>query len=263
MHMVNDPLLSPLLIQMAVYSVIDETERTVGAATIRVSGEVDFQNSPPVRINNMFAADNGSAQQGSLSAAIPVAYVMQSGFQALRLNKVALKIEAYDQKKQLTIDGISAARRTVRAGEKVQLNIVLVGANGAETTRRLDYDVPIGAEPGNLYFTVADANTTNLSDFRQILTSNPHSPAQLITTVNSLHPNTKAFVRVWRANPDFQLEGADLPDPPASVAMILAATQPSVAAITQTRNSKIAEIELDGGDMVISGVKTVQVEIKE
>ncbi|SPF49578.1 conserved exported hypothetical protein [Candidatus Sulfopaludibacter sp. SbA4] len=263
MRMVNDPLLSPLLIQMAVYSVIDETERTVGAATIRVSGEVEFQNSPPVRIDNMFAADNGSAQQGSLSAAIPVAYVMQSGFRTLRLNKVALKIETYDQKKQLTIDGISVARRTVRAGEKVQLNVVLIGENGAETTRRLDYDVPIGAEPGILYFTVADANTTNLADFRQILTSNPHSPAQLITTVNNLHPNTKAFVRVWRADPAFQLEGADLPDPPASVAMILANSQSSLAAITQTRNSKIAEIEIDGGDMVISGVKTVQVEIKE
>jgi len=43
---------------------------------IRVSGEVEFQNSPPVRINNMFAAGNGSAQQGSLSAAIPVACVV-------------------------------------------------------------------------------------------------------------------------------------------------------------------------------------------
>ena len=264
MRIVNDPLLSPLLVQMAVYSVIDETERTVGAASIRIRGEIDFHSSPaPVRIDNMFAADNGSAQQGSLSAAIPIAYVMQSAFQTLRLDKVALKIETFDQKKQLTIDGISVARRTVHPGEKVRLNVALIGENGAETTRRIDYDVPIGAEPGILYFTVADANTTNLADFRQVLTSNPHSPAQVITTVNNLHPNTKAFVRVWRADPAFQLEGADLPDPPASVAMILSNSQSGQAAISQTRNSKISEIELDGGDMVISGVKTVQVEIKE
>ena len=52
----------------------------------------------------MFAADNGSAMQVSLSTAIPVAYVMQSGFAALKLKKVALEIEAFDQKKQLTID---------------------------------------------------------------------------------------------------------------------------------------------------------------
>jgi len=264
MQMVSDPLLSPLLIQMAVYSVIDETERTVGAASIRVTGEVEFQNAPaPVRINNMFAADNGSAIQGSLTAAIPVAYVMQSGFNSLQLKKVSLNIEAYDQKKQLSIDGISISRRSVRPGEKVRLNILLTGENGMESTRLLEYQVPIGAEPGTLYFTVADANTTNLTDFRQILTSTPHTPSQLIATVNSLHPNTKAYVRVWRADPAFQLEGADLPDPPASVALILTGSQSSLAGITQTRNSKIGEMELDGGDMVISGVKTVQVEIKE
>jgi hypothetical protein len=264
MQMVSDPLLSPLLIQMAVYSVIDETERTVGAASIRVTGEIEFQNAPaPVRINNMFAADNGSAMQGSLTAAIPVAYVMQSGFNSLQLKKVALNVEAFDQKKQLTIDGISAARRTVRPGEKLRLNVLLTGENGIETTRPLEYQVPAGAEPGPLYFTVADANTTNLTDFRQILTSTPRSSSQLIATVNGLHPNTKAYVRVWRADTAFQLEGADLPDPPASVALILASSQSSLAGITQTRNSKIGEMELDGVDMVISGVRTVQVEIKE
>ena len=110
---------------------------------------------------------------------------------------------------------------------------------------------------------MADANTTNLTEFRQILTSNPHSASQLIATVNGLHPNTKAYVRVWRADPAFQLEGSDLPDPPASIALILAGSQSTLAGITQTRNSKIGEMELDGGDMVISGVKTVQVEIKE
>ena len=105
------------------------------------------------------------------------------------------------------------------------LNVVLAGENGAETTRQVEYQVPIGAEPGPLYFTVADANTANLADFRQILTASPRSAGQLIATVNNLHPNTKAYVRVWRADPAFQLEGADLPDPPASVALILAGSQ--------------------------------------
>ena len=45
--------------------------------------------------------------------------------------------------------------------------------------------------------------------------------------------------------------------------MILAGSQSSLAGITQARNSKIAQLEVDGGGMVISGSKTVQVEIKE
>ncbi len=264
MQMVDDPLLSPLLIQMAVYSVIDSTERTVGPASIRVSGQIDFQNAPaPVRLNNLFSADNGAALQVSLNAAIPVAYVMQSGFDALRLKRVAFEIEAFDQKKQLNIDSVSVSRREVRAGDRVSLNVLLTGENGAETTRQIDYQVPIGAQPGPLYFTVSDAGAANLTDFRQVLTSTPHSPAQLITTVNNLHPNNKAYVRVWRPDPAFQLEGVDMPSLPPSAALVLEGSQPSMAGISQVRNSRIAEIEIDGGDQVISGVKTIQVEVKE
>ena len=59
-----------------------------------------------------------------------------------------------------------------------------------------------------------------------------------------------------KSDPAFQVEGADLPAPPASVALILEGS-PS------TRNSKIAGMEIDGAGAVITGVKTVQVEVKE
>src|SRR5437868_8285033 len=81
MQMVDDGLLSPLLVQMAVFSSIDATERTVGASSFRVHGRIEFQgNAAPVRLDNMFAGDNGSAIQASISTAIPLAYVLQSGF---------------------------------------------------------------------------------------------------------------------------------------------------------------------------------------
>jgi hypothetical protein len=47
------------------------------------------------------------------------------------------------------------------------------------------------------------------------------------------------------------------------VALILAGQQTSFGGITQTRNSKIADMEVDAGDMVVTGNKTVQVEVKE
>jgi len=264
MQMVNDPLLSPLLVQMALFSAIDATERTVGAATLRVTGEIHFQNAPaPVRINNMFSADNGSATQASLSTAIPVAYVMQGDFNMLRLQSIALNIEAFEEKKELTIDGVTVSRREARPGDTVRLHVSLVGENGAETSRQVDYKIPIGAEPGALYFTVADANTSNVTDFRQVVGATARTPGQVITTVNDLHPNTRAYIRVWRADPAFQLEGADLPDPPPSAALILSSAQSTLAGVSQTRNSKLAEMEIDAGDVVVSGAKTVQVEIKE
>ena len=189
--------------------------------------------------------------------------MLQSGFASLELKNVALRIEALDQKKQLTIDSVLASRQQVHPGEKLQLQVGFAGENGTEVKRTVDYEVPIGAPAGALYFTVSDANVANIADFRQILTTSPHSPGQLITTVNNLHPNNKAYVRVWRTDPAFQLEGADLPDPPASVALVLAGSQTNLAGITQVRNSKIGEMEIDAGDVFVSGGKTILVEVKE
>ncbi len=263
-QMVNDPLLSPILLQMAVFSAVDSTERALGAGSIRVSGDIEFQNSPaPVRVNNIYSADNAVSTIVALSTAIPMAYVMGSEFRQLDLKKITLQIDASDQKKQLTIESVTASRRQVKPGEKLQMTVLLMGENGKETTKQFEYQAPVGAETGPLFFTVSDATTANLSDFRQTLTSTPRSVGQLIGTVNGLHPNNKMYVRIWRAEPAFQLDGADLPAPPASAFLVLEGASTSAGGVTMTRNSKIGELELDGGDVVISGVKTIQVEIKE
>lgn len=261
MEMVNDRFLAPFLMQIAVFSAIDSNERTLGAATYSIRGEIEFQgNAPPIRLNNMYAGDANTAQQVSLSAAIPLAYVLQSGFSSLEVKKVALDIDSFDEKKQLQIDQVVAGPHEVRPGGKVRVTTVLVGDNGTEVTRTVDYLVPVGATPGPLCFTVSDGNLANLSELAEIIGGTPRSAERLLANVNRLRANTKAYVRVWRPEPNFQLEGDNFPDPPPSLALILGASQ---TAATQSRNSKVAELEISAGDAVITGGKTVQVEVKE
>jgi hypothetical protein len=263
MRMVSDRFLSPLLVQMAVFSAIDATERSVGASSFRLDGTIEFQDEAPIKLQNMFAGDAGSAAQVSLSAAVPLAYVLQGGFESLLVKKIELDIESFDEKKQLQIGEVVASRREVRPGEKLTLTALLQGENGVEVAKAIEYRVPESASPGPLYFTVADGATTNVAEFRQVIETTPRSPQQLIETVNRLKANTKAYVRVWRAEPAFQLDGEDLPDPPPSVALVLANSQAGRAGLSQTRNSKLDELEISAGDMVISGSKTIQVEVKE
>ena len=196
-----------------------------------------------------------------MAAALPAAYAMQSGFQAIQVKQVELNIDASDVKRELEIDGVTASNREAHPGDIIRINVSLSGENGREIQRAVEYHVPAGAEPGTIYITVADAATANLTDFHQVMNAPERTPEQVIGMLNGLHPNNKAYVRVWSASPAFELEGADLPAPPASVALILGGLQSS-AGVTQTRNSEIAEMEIDAGEMQVSGSKTVQVEIK-
>ena len=157
------------------------------------------------------------------------------------------------------------SRREVRPGDKVRLNVMLAGENGAEIARQVEYQVPIGAAGRDRFTSPWPTPTPPTSPISA--RSSPRSRAragQLIATVNNLHPNTKAYVRVWRAEPAFQLEGADLPDPPR-----LGGADSGGLAIQRWPASPRRAIprsrrwRSDAGDMVISGVKTIQVEVKE
>jgi hypothetical protein len=211
----------------------------------------------------MASGNFAAVLQASLSAAAPLAYVLQNDFESLKLKKITLDIGVFDEKKQMQIDQVFVSKREVRPGERLELMMVFVGENGLERTRKLDYQVPAGASPGTLAFTVADGISSNIAEIRQFIGTPPKSLAQLIDTVNQLRANTKAYVRVWRPDASYQIEGADMPDPPPSASMILARSQATQGNLSQTRNSKVAEFVVDAGDSVVTGSKTVQVEIKE
>jgi hypothetical protein len=264
MEMVNDRFLSPFLMQMAVFSAIDATERTLGLSSFQVRGEIQFQDgTAPVRLDNVYAGDFNVPAQVSLGTAIPLAYVLQNSFPGLKLRNVSLTIDAFDSKKQLQIDQVWTSRATVRPGQSIDLTVVFTGEGGAEVVRKASYTVPLGATTGPLYFTVADGASTNFSEYRQLATTPPRSAAQLVSFLNGLRSNSGAYIRVWRAEPGYQIAGDDLPAPPPSVSMVLTRSHASLGGPPPTRNSKIAEMEIRLGDFAVSGSKTVQVEVKE
>lgn len=260
MNMVNDQFLSPFLLQMAVFSAIDATERATGASSVRVRGAIEFENrKDPVRLQNMYAADGNNAMQTAISTAVPLAYLMQGGFDALKVKRISLQLESFDVKKDMSIGQLYVSRKEAKAGDTIELMMQLDGANGAEVTRSVKYVIPPGTSPGTLYFTVADGPQTSIVELRQIIGETAHSPEQLISNVDRLKSSDKAYLRVWRPQPSYTVGGDDLSDPPPSLALVLGSAQ----ILTQNRNSKIGEVVIDAGDIMVTGSKTVQIEVKE
>jgi hypothetical protein len=261
MRVIQDRVMTPLVTQMALFSAIDATERAVGGSTFSVRGNLDFEGGS-VRVDNVYSGDVAVAALASLGVGTSLNYAMGSGFDAFKLKGVALEVSVLDQKNQAQIADI-AAPRSVRPGEDIELIVTLAGENGVETQRKIMYRVPVGAPLGPINFTAADAASTNITEFGATIGLPYHSPGQVFGFLNGLRPNTKAYIRVWRNEAAYTVDGRDLPSPPPSVAMILGRAQTQVAALPNLRGSKLAEIEVSAGGNVVTGSKTVQVEVKE
>jgi hypothetical protein len=262
MQMIQDRVLSPYIAQTAVYSAMDATERTLGLASYSLRGGVEFvQGVPALKLDNTYAGDFNVPLQASTGVASPLASILGAGFDALKIKSITLEIEASERKRLLQVDQVTASPKQVHPGDSVELSVTFTGENGLETQKSVHYRVPVGAPAGTLNFTVSDGSMTNALD-QQMAPSVPKSPTQLVSFLNNLRPNTNAYVRVWRTDPAFEVQGQDLPDPPPSVSLILSKAQ-AAQGTWLPRGSKIDELQIETGDVVVTGSKTAQVEVKE
>jgi hypothetical protein len=263
MQLVNDRVLSPFILQMAVYSAIDATERTLGLASYSLRGAIEFQHGvQPLRLDNTYSGDFNVPLQASSGVSSPLAYLMAAGFDTLKVKGITLEIEASERKRSLQIDQVTASPKEAHPGQPVELTVTFTGENGVEMQKSVRYTVPVGAPAGTLNFTVSDATSSNLLDYQQLASTAPKSPTQLVSFLNNLRPNTNAYVRVWRTDPAFQVQGEDLPDPPPSVGLILNKAQ-AAQGLWFPHGSKIDELQIQTGNIVVTGSKTVPVDVKE
>jgi hypothetical protein len=266
-NMVNDRLLTPFLTQMALFSTLDSTVRTAGAGTLAVRGKVEFQGTKtPLEFTNVFAADSNASLQGTFNLAVPIAFALQAGFADLQIKSMSFQFTASEQKRQLEVQDVWLSKSEARPGESVEVNCALGGENGFEVRKTATYKIPIGAAAGKLLFTVSDASLLNFSELSGLSPASAHSGTELVDLLNRIRPNDKAYVRVWRQEPSFSLPGADLTDPPPSVALILSKTSSALSSgggALLSRGAQILELPIALGDYALMGSKTVQLDIKE
>ncbi len=270
-RVISDRLLTPFITQTALSAAIDRTERTLGAGTLRLSGQVQFEGSvPPLTIRDVFISDNALAQQVSVDAVVTLGFALGAGFSDLQVKELSYTLEPVEQKRQLKVAQVWTSPSQARPGDSVEISVLLQGENGLELTRTAKYQVPVGIQTGTLNMTVTDALGLNAPEFAGISQSSFRSAGQLITAINNYRSSEAVYVRVWRQQPSFTisnpLPGGEISDPPPSVSLVLSdpSSSPTTsAAQTLVRGSQLAEFHIPVERYVVSGSKTVQVEIKD
>jgi hypothetical protein len=262
---VHDPFLSPFLLQMALFSAADATERQVGAASYRVRGAVEFSNGlPPLRLDNMFSAPSMAAFQLATYTALPLAFLMQSGLDDVAVKGIQIELEALDEEKSLEIDRVWSSQTRVRPGETLKLTAALHGNNGEEVLRSVDYEVPLGTKEGELYVTFSDGDSLNMIEWQSLLAnSKARELPELVRAINRLRRNDRLHVRLWRPGRAVRVHTEQLPAPPASVAGVLSVPEAAGASNAQDWQSTLAEFELDGLGSVVEGNISLKVNVTE
>ncbi len=261
MSVIQDRVLTPLVTQMAVSSALVATERQVGPATYVVRGQLHFAGGS-VALDDVYTGDVGAAALASLGVASPLSYAMSSGFDALKLEGISLDVQVVNDVRHLEIADVLGPRYA-RPGEEIELTVILTGPNGADTAKKVRYTVPVGAPAQAYNFTVSEASQVNVNEIQAAASGTFRSPDQVLELLNRQRSNTNAYLRVVRAGSAYQVAGRELTDPPPSVALILDRANPSATTLSSLRGATVAEAKVPVGGAMVTGSKTIQIEVRE
>jgi hypothetical protein len=262
-ELVHDALLTPLLVNLAIYNTIIASERAQGTVTLDIKGKIDIKDEDAVKVNNRFCSDEDAAKTASLSIAVPVNYLMAAGYKNLNLEKIDLEISAFEKDQAAALESIRLNRTEVKAGETVDLEVSYRRINGELLQDTYPVKIPENASPGLLNLLVADGSAImSLDEQDEGESLIPRDLSQLIKFVNNMRKNDHLYLRFFRREPGVVVNGEGMPGLPPSILSIVKSER-KVGAVSMVHTSSLMEYELPAVDYMIAGSKMLNLTVKQ
>jgi len=262
--LVRDPYLTPFLLQLALFSVVDSTERSLGPSSIRVSGTVDFEEAvPSLSLDDVYAGAGNAPFDVSQGTSSPLAFALQRAINELTVESIDVTMVSLPRIEVTRVIQGWTDRTTVRPGEKVDLSVLLRDQNGNESVREASYSVPPGFKEGEIKLTVAEASQLNFQEIMVLFESSKLPAAQVVETLNRLRASNGLYLQAWQEKRGFRVAGQRLQAPPASLKAVLATAQARGNGASQDGFSLLSEQKVGEFAGPVEGSVTLQVTVKE
>ena len=259
---IEDSFLTPFLLTFSVYSSLLSSEKVLGEQTFRVKSIVSIAEHPNVVFENNVTHLSQSPLTAAVTAATPAHFLLNSGFEKLKLEQIQINIEAIEQILKVTLEKVWQDKLEARPGEEVNLRVFLRKFNGEVITENFAVKIPENMLPGPLKIIVSDGLSLSEwdteSNLGRFIPENVH---QLIKAINSLKKNNRLYIRLYRDRPSTLVDGVRLSDLPPSF-MALYTSRKTSGDVRAVERAVYGEHELQATEYVLQGRKVIQVEVK-
>jgi hypothetical protein len=256
-EVMNDQFLTPLLLNITVYSTLTSTERSLGDATVSLSGRIEVKGQPAVQIERRFSSSSAGAQAAG-SVAQPVGALLSSGFDDVEIGRITLNITSTDERKTATLDRIALDRTDVARGETVEVQAFVRTESGKQFVQRIPVEIPSDVPTGQLVLFVGDGGTLQQALAAQSFV--PTDLGQLVGAINRVKKNDRLYVKLFRITPGAMVGTSELPSLPPSFVATLNSERTS-GGFTPTALSPLAEKELPPAEFVIEGQQLIGINV--
>ncbi|HLL70874.1 MAG TPA: hypothetical protein VK363_05540 [Pyrinomonadaceae bacterium] len=253
----NDQFLTPVLLNITIFSTIGSTERSLGESTISLRGKIDVAGHQPIQIERRFSSMNAGAQAAG-SVATPIAALLSSGFDNVDIGQITLDITSTDERRSGTLDRIALDRTEVGRGETVEVQAYVRTDSGKQFVQRIPVKIPSDVPLGQLVLFVGDGGALQQASAAQNFV--PKDLSQLVGAINRIKKSDRLYVKLFRVTSGAVIGTDEMPNLPPSVVATLNSDRTS-GGFTPTALSPVDEQELPPADFVIEGQQLISINV--
>lgn len=260
-EVVTDNFLTPFLMTFTVHNSIVSSERAIGSQTLQVKARISIKGQNAVRFENSISDPSSSPAIAAVTAASPVNFLLNSGFDDLIMERIDLEIHAVEQDRQVRLEKVWQDKLEVKAGEEVELTVFLRKANGEMLVEKHPVFIPADIQPGPLDIMIGDGiSLTRAEAEEEPGEFTPQNLEQLVRAINNLKKNDRLYIRLFRNRQGAIIGGEGLPDLPPSFLSLYNSGKTS-GDVKPINRVVYGEYELQATEFVLTGQQTIQVRV--
>jgi hypothetical protein len=261
-EIVQETLLSPLLLNLATVSALSTTERMVGPSTMEIKGKIRLAGGESVNLEDVFSGDVGAAGMAGTTAAAPLSYLLASGFPDFRIEGIDMSVVSINEKRAATLEQVWCTKSEVHPGDHIEVSALLRLPAGQTVTQKLPVEIPESVTDKALTLAVGSGASMNALQFRF---AQPGATArdlhQLVRALNRMHRNNRLYGLLMAPQRSFIMQGDEYPSPPPSLVQTFLADPAFSSSVIFSGTSVVGDFQAKSSPYTIQGQKTLTLKV--
>ena len=215
-ELVSHPLLTPLVVNLAMGQIVSATDSFGRTFTLSVDGTVRFRNLPSLHLRGLYSGEDGDLVSAIQDVVRPLQLLFQQPWVEPIVESIDLKTASTEEEENWEIERASVDNPRCPPGSTVWVQVVLQERHGRRLSRRIALDLPTGLHDQPVAIRVSSGRAIDLRSLLRKVSS-AESAEELVALLNEQHPDDKLYVQAVTESAGLVSEASDLPALPPTI----------------------------------------------
>ena len=264
---VADPILTPVLVNMSLLTLLQSEERSVGDLTLDLQGDIYLDTGSSVQnihLEDMYSGNFDEAVQSVANFITAVVFFLGSNeFKDIGFHRIDLGLKSEDHARFASLERVWLDKYESSPGETIAIKVfyrTFRGETRVEEVPLTTPNLPAGSEFRLLVGDAASMQQVEAGIYRAAGIV-PRSLNQLVRLLNNLRKNNRIYFKIIASKPGLFLKGEEMPNLPPSMKSLFASPRAASPAPTELNSSTLGEHQIPL-PYIFKGLASIPIKIR-